>query len=767
MKINLERGVEAMKRKKQMIGLLLLTIIALLLCGCTPKQETVSGFYTSIEELEGKRVGVETGTIFDDYARKYIKNVTVEYYNNYPDLTQALELGKIDCYLVDEPLMRVLIDENPNQRPLSTLEQDCYGFIFQKTDRGAALRDQFNEYIALITEDGTLQKIDSVWFGNDESVKTVDLDSLTGENGTLKYATSSLTNPFSYIKDGKIVGYEIDIVARFCKAYGYALEITDSNFAGLLASVSNTKCDFGSGCISITDERKEMLYFSEPYYTGGIVIVVKGSAAPAAAAETITSLDDLEGKRVAMVTGVVFDTIVPNYVKNPQFVYVNSTADACAALEMGRADAYAADEPVAVLAMEEYPDHRILKKITDENYAFIIGQNERKNTLYSQFNEYLAKIRENGIIDELKNIWVGKDKDRQVIDFTGLSGENGTLTFVTTTDSVGAPFSYVSNGQFCGYDIDMAVRFCREYGYGIDIQDMNFPGMLASLTSGKADFGAGCVSITEERRKSGLLFTDPNYVGGVALVVRNGTPSAVTPADDGGIMESFEKTFIREARWKLFASGIGITVLITALSVIFGTVIGFLLFLMYRKNHKVFNGIMNVIIDILEKTPVVVIQMILYYVIFGKSNLDGIWVSTVGFSLMFACSFISTLKVGVLAVDRGQTEASLSLGFKDTHGFLCVVLPQAQKHFLPYYRGNIVSLLKDTAIVGYIAVQDLTKVGDIIRSRTYEAFFPLIATAAIYFLLAWLLTLLVRRIEFHIEPTHRSIEKILKGVKTK
>ncbi len=755
-----------MKKKKIMIGLLLLMIMALLLCGCTSKQETVRDFYTSIEELEGKKIGVETGTIFDEYARKYIKDGSIEYYNNYTDLTQALELGKIDAYLVDEPLMRILIAENPDQRPLTVLEQDCYGFIFQKTDKGAALRDQVNEYLLAITEDGTLHKIDSIWFGNDEAVKVVDLDSLSGENGTLKYATSSLAAPFSYIKDGKLVGYEIDILARFCKAYGYSLEITDSNFAGLLASVSNGKCDLGSSCISITDERKEQLYFSEPYYTGGIEIVVKGSAAPLGTAETITSLEDLEGKRIAMVTGVIFDTFLPEYVKDPQFVYVNSTADASAALEMGRAEAYAVDEPVAILAMKEYPDQRILQRITNENYAFIIGQNERKNTLSNQFNEYLAKIRKNGIMDELKSIWVGTDKERQVIDFNGLTGENGTLTFVTSTDTVGAPFTYISNGQFCGYDIDMAVRFCREYGYGINIQDMNFSGMLASLTTGKADLGAACVSITEERKKSGLLFTDPNYESGVVLVVRNGSPSAEIPRD-GGILESFEKTFIREARWKLFVSGIGITVLITALSVFFGTVIGFLLFLVYRKNHKVFNGVMNVLIDILEKTPVVVIQMILYYIIFGKTNLDGIWVSAVGFSMMFACSFISTLKVGVLAVDRGQNEAALSLGFKDTHGFLSVILPQATKHFLPYYRGNIVSLLKDTAIVGYIAVQDLTKVGDIIRSRTYEAFFPLIATAAIYFLLAWLLTLLVRRIEFRIEPTHRSREKILKGVKTK
>lgn len=510
-----------MKKKKTIIALLLLAMIPLLLCGCSSKPESAQTGYHSVEEMAGKKIGVVTGTLFDQYAEKYIENVTVEYYNATPDLPQALNSGKIDGYLVDEPIMRSLIAENPTQRPLDTLEPDNYGFVFPKTEKGAALRDQFNEYLAAIRADGTLQELDALWFGSDEAAKVVDLDSLSGENGTLKYAISSSQPPFSYIKDGKLVGYEIDIAAHFCRECGYALEIHDSTFTGVIASISGGKSDFGSSSISITEERMETMYFSEPYYMGGIVIVV-----------------------------------------------------------------------------------------------------------------------------------------------------------------------------------------------------------------------------------------------------RDGDPAG-DASSAGGIRESFEKTFVREARWKLFASGIGITVLITVLAVIFGTALGFLLYLVYRKNYGLFNGVLNILMDILEKTPVVVILMILYYILFGKTDLDGVWVSVIGFSVMFACTFVNTVKVGVMAVDKGQTEAALSLGFKDTYGFLSVILPQAAKHFLPNYRGNIVSLLKDTAIVGYIAVQDLTKVGDIIRSRTYEAFFPLIATALIYFLLAWVLTLLVRRIEFRTDPTKRSREKILKGVKTR
>lgn len=123
------------------------------------------------------------------------------------------------------------------------------------------------------------------------------------------------------------------------------------------------------------------------------------------------------------------------------------------------------------------------------------------------------------------------------------------------------------------------------------------------------------------------------------------------------------------------------------------------------------------------------------------------------------------LKMGVGAVDKGQTEAALALGYGSTQSFFRVILPQALPHFLPSYKGEVVALIKATAVVGYIAVQDLTKMGDIVRGRTYEAFFPLIAVAVIYFILGGLLTFVVGRIERLINPRRRDRDHILKGIK--
>ena len=155
---------------------------------------------------------------------------------------------------------------------------------------------------------------------------------------------------------------------------------------------------------------------------------------------------------------------------------------------------------------------------------------------------------------------------------------------------------------------------------------------------------------------------------------------------------------------------------------------------------------------VLQGTPAVVLLMILYYIVFGKSGLNAVVVAIVGFSLNLAAYVSEMMRSGIESIDPGQREAALALGFTEKQAFYKFIFPQATTRFLPVYRGEIVSLLKNTSIVGYIAIQDLTKMSDIIRSRTYEAFFPLIATALIYFLLAWVISLILSKVEKMTDP---------------
>ena len=332
------------------------------------------------------------------------------------------------------------------------------------------------------------------------------------------------------------------------------------------------------------------------------------------------------------------------------------------------------------------------------------------------------------------------------------------------------PLDYYRGTEMVGAEIDLAAQFCEANGYGLEIMAMNFDGILPAIQAGKADLAAAGISITDERRES-VNFSVPYYAGGTVMVVLKGQEqAAVEESEDtsfwGGIKSSFNKTFIREGRWRLLVDGVLTTLLITVLTILFGTLLGFAVFMLCRNGNPAANLVTRFCLWLVQGMPMVVLLMILYYVIFGSIAISGVLVAVIGFTLTFGAAVFGLLKMGVGAVDNGQYEAAYALGYSNRRTFFKIILPQALPHVLPAYRGEIVGLIKATAIVGYIAVQDLTKMGDIVRSRTYEAFFPLIAVTVIYFVLEGLIGFLVSRISVNFNPKRRKPADILKGVKT-
>ena len=231
----------------------------------------------------------------------------------------------------------------------------------------------------------------------------------------------------------------------------------------------------------------------------------------------------------------------------------------------------------------------------------------------------------------------------------------------------------------------------------------------------------------------------------------------------GFFIINFKKTFIIEDRYKIFVNGVGTTALITVASVVFGLILGFAFFILIRNTPKISKIIYKIINFIISGTPAVVFLMICYYLIFSGTNMGGVWVSIVAFSLIFMCSTVSFLDTGFGAVDKGQAEAAFTLGYSRSKTFTKILLPQAAKTFMPILKGDIISHIKGTAIVGYIAVIDLTKASELVRSRTFDAFFSLIVATIMYFLLEYLVILLLKLIP--VDPKKRRNIKVLKGVK--
>ena len=210
------------------------------------------------------------------------------------------------------------------------------------------------------------------------------------------------------------------------------------------------------------------------------------------------------------------------------------------------------------------------------------------------------------------------------------------------------------------------------------------------------------------------------------------------------VVESFYNNLIAEDRYRMILDGLQVTLLITLCAAVLGTLLGGLVCWMRMSQRRWLQQVAKVYIELMRGTPVLVLLMLMYYVVMAPLDATGIVVAIVTFAMNTAAYISEMLRTTIQGIDRGQTEAGLALGFTPRQTFFKIVLPQVVKAVMPVYQGEVVSLLKGTSIVGYIAVADMTRASDLIRSRTFDAFFPLIVTAIIYFLMAWLIGLLLQ-----------------------
>lgn len=229
-----------------------------------------------------------------------------------------------------------------------------------------------------------------------------------------------------------------------------------------------------------------------------------------------------------------------------------------------------------------------------------------------------------------------------------------------------------------------------------------------------------------------------------------------------GLYESFVKTFITDDRWVQLLNGLLVTLEITFFAVIIGVAIGFLIAIVrstYDMNLsgkkcrtlsdyilKAVNAICNIYITVIRGTPVLIQLMIMYFIVFAFSR-DGIIAAIISFGINSGAYVAEIVRSGIMSIDKGQFEASRSLGFNYRSTMIHVIIPQAFKNILPALGNEFIVLFKETSVAAYVSVQDLTYVGNLIRSRTFEAFFPLIAVAIIYLVIVLILTFLLKKLE--------------------
>lgn len=216
--------------------------------------------------------------------------------------------------------------------------------------------------------------------------------------------------------------------------------------------------------------------------------------------------------------------------------------------------------------------------------------------------------------------------------------------------------------------------------------------------------------------------------------------------------EKLYANFVQDDRWRYLTTGLKNTVIIALFAVLIGVAIGFLL-AMIRTTHdktgkyKVLNALAKLYLTVIRGTPALIQLLIIYYVVFASVDISKTLVASVAFGLNSGAYVAEIFRSGIMSIDKGQTEAGRSLGLNYNTTMWLIVMPQAIKNILPALGNEFIVLLKETSISGYIAIADLTKGGDIIRSRTYDAFMPLIAVAIIYLVMVLGLEKLVANME--------------------
>ena len=224
--------------------------------------------------------------------------------------------------------------------------------------------------------------------------------------------------------------------------------------------------------------------------------------------------------------------------------------------------------------------------------------------------------------------------------------------------------------------------------------------------------------------------------------------------------DQFYQNFIEKDRWKYIVDGLGVTLTVTFFAVLVGVVLGFLIAIVrstYDKTGKlkVLNWFAKLYLTVIRGTPVVVQLLIIYFVIFGSVRIGKVFVAIIAFGINSGAYVAEIFRSGIMSIDPGQLEAGRSLGLSYAQSMRLIIMPQAFKNVLPALGNEFIVLLKETSVAGYIALQDLAKGGDIIRSQTYSAFFPLILVACIYLVMVVGFSALVTKLERRLAQSDR------------
>ncbi len=816
------------------------------------------------EDLVGKKIGVQLGTTGDIYSAD-IEDAKIERYNKGFEAVQSLLSDKIDAVIIDQEPAAVFVSQDPGLKLTDEeFTEEEYALAIAKDNK--ELLEKVNTALAGLKKSGRLDEIKASYINDGaEEENQEEKEEPEKIGGKLIMATNAEFPPYEYYEGSEIVGIDAEIAQAIADELGMELQIEDMAFDAIITAVTSGKADFGAAGMTVTEDRLKSVDFSDTYTKSAQVIIVKEDS-------PIATPEDLVGKKIGVQLGTTGD-IYSADIEDAKIERYNKGFEAVQSLLSDKIDAVIIDQEPATVFVSQNKGLKLTdEEFTEEEYALAIAKDNKE--LLEKVNTALAELKKSGRLDEIKASYIGTDDGgEEAPDSPG-----GKLIMATNAEF--PPYEYYEGSEIVGIDVEIAQAVAEEMGMELQIEDMAFDSIITAVTSGKADFGAAGMTVTEDRLKS-VDFSDPYTTSAQVIIVKEDSPIA-TPEDlvgkkigvqlgttgdiyaediedatierynkgfeaiqsllsdkidavvidqepagvfvsqnkglkltdeeftteeyalaiakgneellekvnaaladlkesgrldeikagyinsgeeeteEGsyGLKEAIYDNLVSEGRWKYIVNGLVVTLEITLLAVILGIIIGFVVAIIrstYEKTRKLkfLNLLCQIYLTVIRGTPVLVQLLIIYYIIFASFT-NKIVVASLAFGINSGAYVAEIIRGGILSIDNGQFEAGRSLGFNYLQTMVYIILPQALKNVLPALANEFVVLLKETSVCGYIALQDLTKGGDIIRSQTYNAYIPLLTVAVIYLALVMIFTYFVKLLERRLRSSERS-----------
>ncbi|HOO69842.1 MAG TPA: ABC transporter permease subunit, partial [Bacteroidales bacterium] len=664
---------------------LLYALLVLSVTGCSRESHLI----TSLSMLEDKVFAVPAGTAADQMVLDRFPEAGILYFNSVLDCALAVKEGKARATAYDLP---VLANIEAKLEGLTVLDEfimdDQYGFAVRQGDQ--RLKEAMDRVLSQIQEDGTYKEMQDRWFPKQGEPGPMPDIPLSDRNGILNFGTAAVTEPMAYVyADEGVIGFDIEYAMRIARDLGMELNIVNMEFGALLPALISGKVDMIGAGLSITEERAKSVLFSEPYYEGGLAVMVKGIDSQTVSEKKVSS----GPKSLAVLLGSSHESYARKHYADDRLLQYQTVPDLLLALKQGKTDA-------AFFAQEMFrhvrPDNPEIGILADDVFFEPLGIifQPGNETLRLQFNDFLKEIRQNGIYDDMVQRWI--DDAGTTMPEIPQHGENGEFP-VAIVGNIGLPFISLIDGQLAGFDIEMMKRFASHLGKRFVPVDMPFNSLLMAVSSGRVMAGASCIMITEERARQ-VAFSDPYYETGVCIIALNSyinkehAAEFIPPESPGdktgffsGIKKSFHNNLVLEDRYKLVLDGLKVTVIISILAAILGTILGGAVCSMRMSASRFISSFAKVYIAFFRGTPVLVLLMIIFYVVFASVHISPVLVAVIAFGLNFAAYAAEIFRTSINSIGKGQKEAGIAGGFTRTQTFTHIILPQAMRHALPVY----------------------------------------------------------------------------------